>query len=66
MRALLLLATIMCGGCQTAEIAVNHQMTGIHVVAKFEARDGGDARRQIGDRHEQRDEQHEQLAAIPR
>ena len=43
MRAWLMLATIAtCGeliGCKTAEIAVNHQMTGIHVVAKFEGKD---------------------------
>ena len=26
-------------GCKTAEIAVDHQMTGIHVVAKFEGKD---------------------------
>jgi hypothetical protein len=26
-------------GCKTAEIAVNHQMTGIHVVAKFEGKE---------------------------
>ena len=43
MRAWLLLAAlatngILCG-CKTAEIAVNHQMTGIHVVAKFEGKD---------------------------
>lgn len=43
MRTWLLLATIMtCGylsGCKTAEIAVDHQMTGIHVAAKFEGKD---------------------------
>jgi hypothetical protein len=43
MRTWLLLATIMtCGylsGCKTAEIAVDHQMTGIHVVAKFEGKE---------------------------
>lgn len=43
MRAWLLLATIAtCGeliGCKTAEIAVDHQMTGIHVVAKFEGKE---------------------------
>lgn len=43
MRAWLLLATlatngIFCG-CKTAEIAVDHQMTGIHVVAKFEGKE---------------------------
>lgn len=43
MRTWLLLATtITCSylsGCKTAEIAVDHQMTGIHVVAKFEGKD---------------------------
>jgi hypothetical protein len=40
MRAiLLLLASITAGGCKTAEFAVDHSMTGIHVVAKFEAKD---------------------------
>lgn len=43
MRAWLLLAAlatngILCG-CKTAEIAVDHQMTGIHVVAKFEGKE---------------------------
>lgn len=41
MRAILILATLVCGGCRSAEFAVNHQMTGLHVVAKFEAKDGG-------------------------
>lgn len=53
MRTWLLLATtITCSylsGCKTAEIAVDHQMTGIHVVAKFEGKDelpeSGDAAR---------------------
>lgn len=43
MRAWLLLAMIAtCGeliGCKTAEIAVDHQITGIHVVAKFEGKE---------------------------
>jgi hypothetical protein len=39
MRRLLLLVVIACGGCRTAEFAVDHQMTGIHVAAKFEAQD---------------------------
>ncbi len=43
MRRLLLLlalvATAETSGCKTAEIAVDHQMTGIHLVAKFEAQD---------------------------
>jgi hypothetical protein len=50
MRPWLLLAAIAtCGqlsGCKTAEIAVDHQMTGIHVVAKFE---GKDPAAEIGD-----------------
>jgi hypothetical protein len=42
MRAilLLLLASVTAGGCKTAEFAVDHSMTGIHVAAKFEAKDG--------------------------
>ena len=39
MRLVLLLAVVMSGGCKTAEIAVDHSLTGIHVVAKFEAKD---------------------------
>ena len=43
MRATLLLALTLLGGqltgCKTAEIAVDHQMTGIHVVAKFEGKE---------------------------
>jgi hypothetical protein len=43
MRTWLMLAAIATSleltGCKTAEIAVNHQMTGIHVVAKFEGKD---------------------------
>ena len=43
MRTWLMLAAIAtCGeliGCKTAEIAVDHQMTGIHVVAKFEGKE---------------------------
>lgn len=36
MRAvLLLLASVTAGGCKTAEFAVDHSMTGIHVAAKF-------------------------------
>jgi hypothetical protein len=41
MRAILILAAVVCGGCRSAEFAVNHQMTGLHVVAKFEAREDG-------------------------
>jgi hypothetical protein len=39
MRLVLLLAVVLSGGCQTAEIAVDHSLTGIHVAAKFEAKD---------------------------
>lgn len=43
MRVGLMLAVTLLGGqlagCKTAEIAVNHQMTGIHVVAKFEGKE---------------------------
>jgi hypothetical protein len=39
MRRLLLLVAFACSGCKTAEFAVDHQMTGIHVAAKFEAKD---------------------------
>ena len=46
MRTWLMLAAIATSveltGCKTAEIAVNHQMTGIHVAAKFEGK-GEDA-----------------------
>jgi hypothetical protein len=35
--ALLGLTLAACSGCKTAEIAVNHQITGLHVVAKFAA-----------------------------
>jgi hypothetical protein len=39
MRLILLLAILFSSGCKSAEIAVNHQMTGLHVAAKFEAKD---------------------------
>jgi hypothetical protein len=35
---LLLLAASPCG-CKTAQIAVRHPMTGMHIVAKFEAQE---------------------------
>ena len=38
-RLFLLLVAVACSGCKTAEFAVDHQMTGIHVAAKFEAKD---------------------------
>jgi hypothetical protein len=37
MSRVLLLLTVLASGCKTAEFAVDHQMTGIHVAAKFEA-----------------------------
>jgi hypothetical protein len=40
MSRVLLLLTVLASGCKTAEFAVDHQMTGIHVAAKFEAKDG--------------------------
>ena len=39
MRLLLLLVAIVPGGCKTAEFAVDHQITGLRVAAKFEAKD---------------------------
>ncbi|QDT71546.1 hypothetical protein [Lacipirellula limnantheis] len=60
MRALLMLAMIAsCGdllGCKTAEIAVDHQLTGIHVVAKFEGKDevvaSDDGELRVGERRD--------------
>ena len=40
MSRVLLLLVVLSSGCKTAEFAVDHQMTGIHVAAKFEAKDG--------------------------
>jgi hypothetical protein len=37
-RILLVVAVVFCG-CRSAEFAVDHQMTGLHVTAKFEAAD---------------------------
>jgi hypothetical protein len=39
MSRVLLLLLALSSGCKTAEIAVDHQLTGIHVAAKFEAKD---------------------------
>ena len=39
MRLILLVSIVFGSGCKSAEIAVNHQMTGLHVAAKFEAKD---------------------------
>lgn len=60
MRAWLLLATLatngIFSGCKTAEIAVDHQMTGIHVVAKFEGKEeaaiASDERESTSDEHD--------------
>jgi hypothetical protein len=38
-RLLLALLAVASSGCRSAEFAVDHQMTGLHVVAKFEAVD---------------------------
>jgi hypothetical protein len=37
MRATLLLLTVLLSGCKTAEVAITHPTTGIHVVARIEA-----------------------------
>jgi hypothetical protein len=39
MSRVLLLLLALSSGCKTAEFAVDHQLTGIHVAAKFEAKD---------------------------
>jgi hypothetical protein len=39
MRRVLLLVVVVLGGCRSAEFAVDHQMTGLHVTAKFVASD---------------------------
>jgi hypothetical protein len=39
MRRVLLLVVVVLGGCRSAEFAVDHQMTGLHVTAKFVAAD---------------------------
>ncbi len=39
MRLLLLLLLSLCSACKTAEFAVDHQMSGVHIVAKFESKD---------------------------
>ena len=41
MRCLILLLVVVaaCGGCKTAEFAVQHPVTGLHVVARFAAQD---------------------------
>jgi hypothetical protein len=33
------LVAVSLAGCKTAQIAVSHPMTGLHVVAKFECED---------------------------
>ena len=39
MRLLLLVLVASCSACQTVEFEVDHSMTGVHVAAKFEAKD---------------------------
>jgi hypothetical protein len=41
MRLILLLAVVLSSGCKSAEIALDHQISGLHVAAKFEAKDHG-------------------------
>jgi hypothetical protein len=48
MRLILLVAACLATGCKTAEFAVDHQMTGLHLAAKFEAK-AGDNRWNGGD-----------------
>jgi hypothetical protein len=44
MRLLILLfAVAASSGCQTAQFEVDHQITGLRVAAKFEAKDRGNA-----------------------
>jgi hypothetical protein len=37
MRATLILLVVLLSGCKTAELAITHPTTGIHVVARIEA-----------------------------
>jgi hypothetical protein len=39
MRRLILLLLAACGGCRTAEVAINYPITGLQIAAKFEARE---------------------------
>lgn len=39
MRLLLPVLVASCSDCQTVEFQVDHSMTGVHVAAKFEAKD---------------------------
>ncbi|MEX2174705.1 MAG: hypothetical protein WD872_10110 [Pirellulaceae bacterium] len=39
MRLFLLLLVVAASGCKTAEFAVTHPVTGVHVVAKFESQE---------------------------
>lgn len=39
MRLILLVLVASCSACQTVEFKVDHSMTGVHVAAKFEAKD---------------------------
>ena len=39
MRRIILLLLAACGGCRTAEVAINYPITGLQIAAKFEARE---------------------------
>jgi hypothetical protein len=39
MRATLVFIVVFLSGCKTAELAITHPPTGLHVVARVEARD---------------------------
>jgi hypothetical protein len=39
-----ILVLVAASGCKTVEVAVNYPLAGVHIVAKFEARDDQDAK----------------------
>ena len=39
MRAIILLTVLLLTGCKTAEFAITHPATGIHLVARLEAKE---------------------------
>jgi hypothetical protein len=45
MRSYLMLAVValvaILSGCRTAEVVVSHPLSGVHIAAKFEAKDDG-------------------------
>lgn len=43
MRALLLLSAALLSGCKAAEVALIHPTTGVHIVARVEAKDASTA-----------------------